>query len=292
MTNAQTMAQSSTALAITDSFFAKLFVSEANAAVETSELSDVMKYMSKKFNAKILPVGTVCNGVVMDGGCDVTSCSVTTANVVQSTVSQGSGSLTCSAGYSGSPTYTCTAGTFTPGGSACAAITCSVSVTGVSSPSSVAYTPSSTSMSCNAAGYTGSVNYTCTTGTLNVTGSCTNSLYHGWSSPIGGCSTTSYNATASTALGGSYPYNSGDSNACRAWKLAATVCTSQPTLYSDTNNWQCPASGGFTDPIFGTYCASPSTQYSCSTCPGACNAQCSYNPLSLRNCSGAETNQP
>ena len=121
-----------------------------------------MKYMSKKFNAKVSPAGTTCNGVVTDGGCDVTSCSVTTANVVQSTVSQGSGSLTCSAGYSGSPTYTCTAGTFTPGGSACTALTGSVSVTGVSSPPSVVYTPSSTSMSCNAAGYTGSVNYTCT----------------------------------------------------------------------------------------------------------------------------------
>ncbi len=147
--------------------------SEANASAQTSEMEDVMKYMSKKFNTKISPAGTTCNGVVTDGGCDVTSCSVTTANVVQSTVSQGSGSLTCSAGYSGSPTYTCTAGTFTPGGSACTAITCSVSVTGVSSPPSVVYTPSSTSMSCNAAGYTGSVNYTCTTGTLNiVSGSC------------------------------------------------------------------------------------------------------------------------
>ena len=84
VTNAQTLVQSPPVMVLSvseietvkDSFFANLFVSEANAAVKASELSDVMKYMSKKFNAKILPVGKVCNGVVMDGGCDVTSCSV------------------------------------------------------------------------------------------------------------------------------------------------------------------------------------------------------------------------
>ena len=51
------------------------------------------------------------------------------------------------------------------------------------------------------------------------------------------------------------------------------------------------ATGGFTDPAFGTFCA-VANQYSCSTCPAACNAMCAYNPLSLRNCSGAEAAQP
>ncbi len=232
ITNAQTLAQSSPVMALTISeletvnysFFANLFISEANAA-GGSELSDVMKYMSKKFNIKIPPAGTTCNGIITDGGCDVTSCIVTTPNVTQSVVSKGSGALTCNAGYSGSPTYNCTSGTFTPTGSCspitcntvagtgynaksnlaypsgsfscdvtgytgtktyacnapgaatgitgtCNAITCPVSVTGISSPSSVSYTPSSTSMTCNVAGYAGSVNYTCTTGSLNVTGSC------------------------------------------------------------------------------------------------------------------------
>jgi len=120
---------------------------------------------------------------------------------------------------------------------------------------------------------------------------CSAPLYHGWTSPIAGCSTTSYNTTAPTALGGTYPYNAGDSNACRAWKLAATVCTTMPTAYFSSADWTCPMSGGFTDPVFGTYCASPSTQYSCSSCPAACNAGCIYNPLSLRNCSGFETTQ-
>ena len=60
------------------------------------------------------------------------------------------------------------------------------------------------------------------------------------------------------------------------------------------DNWQCPVSGGFTDPVFGTYCM-VSNQYLCSTCPGACNAGfCSDSGDSntSRNCSGRETDQP
>ncbi|MEI8256018.1 MAG: MopE-related protein, partial [Deltaproteobacteria bacterium] len=118
-------------------------------------------------------------------------------------------------------------------------------------------------------------------------------LYHGYADPgIAGCVITSYNTTVATNLGGIYPYNAGDSNACRAWKLAATVCTTAPVQYAGTtNDWSCPVSGGFTDPAFGTYCL-VANQYSCSGCPGACNAACIYNPLSLRNCSGAEASQP
>ena len=117
-------------------------------------------------------------------------------------------------------------------------------------------------------------------------------LYHGWVSPIAGCLTDSFNTTTATALGGAYPYNAGANAACRAWKLAATVCTTEPVMYIDTTNWMCPTSGGFTDPMFGTYCPA-ANQFSCSTCPGACNAgmTCAHNPLSLRNCMGLETTQ-
>ncbi len=128
-----------------------------------------------------------------------------------------------------------------------------------------------------------------------IAGACaTAPLYHGWTSPLAGCSTAGYDTTLPTNLGGTYPVNTGDSNACRAWKLAATVCTTEPTMYSDTNNWTCPVSGGFTDPVFGAYCTPTGggAQYSCSTCPGACNAMCVYNPLSLRNCMGREADQP
>jgi hypothetical protein len=115
-------------------------------------------------------------------------------------------------------------------------------------------------------------------------------LYHGWTTAVPNCNTTSYNALLATDDGGYYPYNIGDSNACRAWKLAATICNSQPQPYYDTIDFYCPSSGGFTDPVFGTFCA-VTNQYSCSGCPAACNAACYYTPNSLRNCSGFETNQ-
>jgi len=116
-------------------------------------------------------------------------------------------------------------------------------------------------------------------------------LYHGWTCPIAGCVTTGFNATAPTNQGGMYPYNMGDSLACRAWKLAATVCTTMPVAYFGNDNWNCPMAGGFTDPAFGTFCA-VTNQYACSTCPAACNATCAYTPLSLRNCMGLEDDQP
>ncbi len=140
---------------------------------------------------------------------------------------------------------------------------------------------------CRTCGHACAATEACIAGTCVVA-----PLYHGWTSPVAGCSTSSYNATAATALGGTYPYNTGDSVICRAWKLAATVCTTMPVGYGYTppGNFQCPMSGGFTDPVFGTYCAAPN-QYSCSDCYGACYANCIYMPLSLRNCTGAETAQ-
>lgn len=133
----------------------------------------------------------------------------------------------------------------------------------------------------------------CSHGMACITGTCrTAPLYHGWSCPLPGCDTSRYNTMAATVDGGFYPFISGDGGPCRAWKLAATICTTMPAPYSGMENWSCPMSGGFTDPLFGTYCP-VTNQYSCSSCPGACNATpCSYMPLSLRNCSGAETAQP
>jgi hypothetical protein len=140
----------------------------------------------------------------------------------------------------------------------------------------------------------------CNTGacTMDVCGGgvCLNgsepALYHCWQSPISGCATTSYDSVEPTADGGSFPFNAGDSLACKAWKLAATICNTQPTEYSDQGEWTCPSSGGFTDPTFGTFCPSDGQQYVCSGCPGACNAGCHYTPLSIRSCQGQETDQP
>ena len=103
-------------------------------------------------------------------------------------------------------------------------------------------------------------------------------LYHGWTPPANltalGCSTSSYTSIESTAAGGYFPFITGDSLACKAWKLAATICTTAPTDYYDgagtitpsgpySFNFWCPNSGGFTDVNgFGTYCA-VANQYLC-----------------------------
>ena len=127
-------------------------------------------------------------------------------------------------------------------------------------------------------------------------------LYHGWASPVPGCRTKGFDASAPTALGGSFPFYANDSLACVAWKLAATVCTTLPTLnYSaaqgrDAGDWTCPHSGGFSDSCgFGTFCPVTS-QYICTGCLGNCNANCwgydsGLSPMSLRNCNGSEEQQ-
>jgi len=101
------------------------------------------------------------------------------------------------------------------------------------------------------------------------------------------CNTSSYDSTAATASGGVYPYNFGDTIDCKTWKLAATICTTQPAQQPGSmSNYFCPSSGGFTDPTFGTYCAT-SQQYVCNSCtaamPGSpCYLLCSYNSAPTR----------
>ena len=120
---------------VNKSFFANLFIGEANAAAESSELSDVIKYMSKKFNTKVLPFGTVCNGVIMDGGCDVASLCTTPAGtgyLAQSNLPYGSNSFSCNdTGYSGSKNYNCSApGSVTITGGICS---CAIGYTSIPS---------------------------------------------------------------------------------------------------------------------------------------------------------------
>jgi hypothetical protein len=90
----------------------------------------------------------------------------------------GSGSFSCSTGYSGSKSYTCTSsGVATSIGGTCTAITCTaVAGTGYNAQSSLPYAVSGAgTFSCNASGYTGTKNYTCTTsGAATITGgTCT-----------------------------------------------------------------------------------------------------------------------
>ena len=152
--------------------------SDALAQNSTSEMQSVMGYMGNKLSISIAPKGSSCiGGTVTGSSCDITTCNVTTSNVTQSSVNQGSGTLTCNAGYSGSPTYTCSSGVFTPTGGSCTAITCSASgITGINNGTSFPYASSGTSFNCNASGYTGTVTYTCTSNGANPSVSANNCI--------------------------------------------------------------------------------------------------------------------
>jgi len=70
--------------------------------------------------------------------------------------------------------------------------------------------------------------------------------YHGWTSPVPGCSALSPgNVSEGTAIGGVYYFTSGDSLACKAWKLAATICTTQPINYYSNMDYVGPSSYNF-----------------------------------------------
>ncbi len=69
------------------------------------------------------------------------------------------------------PSGSCVGYTITDSGCDLASATCSISQAGISA--TVAATSSSTSIACNQTNYSGSVSYTCISGTASVSGSCT-----------------------------------------------------------------------------------------------------------------------
>ena len=76
-----------------------------------------------------------------------------------------SGTFSCDAtGYTGDINYTCiTEGEVSATSGSCSAITCTANAdTGYNSQSNLAYTPSASTFNCDASGYIGTVNYTCT----------------------------------------------------------------------------------------------------------------------------------
>ena len=91
-----------------------------------------------------------------------------------------------------------------------------------------------------------------------------------------------YDSTEPTIDGGSFPFKASDSLGCRAWKLAATICNSEPKPYSSTFldtskslwNFQCESSGGFRERRFGAFCQ-VSEQFICTPAQAA-DAACAF----------------
>ena len=94
-------------------------------ALTTEERQSVEDYLGKKWNSKILRsvgsssssggIGGSCvGGTVSDSGCQLTCTVIAATGITDTTVSDGSGSLTCNTanGFTGSLPYTCSNGTF------------------------------------------------------------------------------------------------------------------------------------------------------------------------------------
>ncbi len=196
---------------------------------------EVEDYLGKKWTRKInrASAASCINGIVTDSGCsNVCSTSVVTGVTTPTQVSDGdSGTLSCNtaSGYSGTVSYNCSNGNLNPGGS-CSAITCTASGTGYSK-TGLAYAASGGgSFACDT-GYSGTLNYTCTStgAATGVTGTC---------API----------TCTAAAGTGYlaqsnlPYAASGSGSFN--------CT---TGYSGTKNYTCTTTGAAT--ITGGTCS-------------------------------------
>ncbi len=161
-------------------FFRSSFVFSSDKALD---------YGTTSFNcdngyAGSLSYNCAINGstVTPSGGCTPITCNIpTTANTTidgtQVNYKASATPLTCKTGFSGSPTYTCTGstnpGTYSQSGT-CNPTTCSApAANGYLIKNSLAYSTGSGTIACDQTGYSGSVNYTCTTsGPATVSGVC------------------------------------------------------------------------------------------------------------------------
>ncbi len=164
--------------------------------LDYAEIVDISYYLKKKWNIKqtISSNGTApaCVGGIIDNNGNCTGgCTVNIDGVTETSINPGSGSFTCNSSlhFIGSVPYTCTnnnlststscncADGYYKSGSSCIPITCTASAgTGYSSKSNLAYATSGSGLfSCDVAGYSGNINYTCASvGSATITGgSCT-----------------------------------------------------------------------------------------------------------------------
>ena len=102
------------------------------------------------------------------------------------------------------------------------------------------YTSTSTALPCNVAGYTGSINYTCTTGTLSVTGSC--SCATGYSLVSGVCTPITCSITSVSKLNN----KTGLAYASSATAIPNTPTSACATEYTGSATYTCTTIGAAT----------------------------------------------
>ena len=184
-------------------------------------------------------VGTACTPIT----CNITS--VTELNnktglayASSATAIPNSPTTACATGYTGSPTYTCTANGAANIVSNCTPITCTItSVTGLNNKTGLAYASSTTAIpnsptAACATGYSGSPTYTCTAnGAANIVSNCT-------------AITCLVNVTGSSSYGTSIGYTTSNSLSCNGPAYTNTFpysCTTGATI-----NGYCDCSSGYT----------------------------------------------
>ena len=143
-------------------------------ALEDSERRNVEEYLASKWSQKIYPGVSCTNGAINNEGCDITGCAVTSVGTTMTKVATGFGNLDCGVnGYKGTINYTCFDGVFEASDD-CDNISCNIAgVPGIKDTSNILYTTSEVSKTCDANGYSGSINYTCTAqGPAKISGGC------------------------------------------------------------------------------------------------------------------------
>ena len=143
---------------------------------------------SASFNCGVNGISSTGSFSVASNGCAKNSCIIPSGTGYNSAQVSGSGTYLCNSGYSGSVTYTCNnVAPLITTSNTCAIIDCTI-------PAGTGYISRSgsgvNSFPCDA-GYSGTINYTCTGATTaSTSGSC---------SPIK-CSSTAYNGLSTSVL--------------------------------------------------------------------------------------------
>ena len=176
------------------------------------------------------------NAVVTGGiGCTPNTCTISGGITgFSGTVNYGTTSKNCNDGYAGQINYTCSDGeVFVQTGGSCTTVTCTLATTGLSS-TTVNY--GSGTQNCNS-GYTGSINYSCTSGSATVTGgSCTRG---GWllmasdARDAYSCSGSTTSFTCNLANHGKYIFKL---NAAATPTSASTIAWGWVGQYSTASN--------------------------------------------------------
>jgi hypothetical protein len=171
-----------------------------NKALSGKDRRNVEAYLGKKWAVEVagLDSSSCTNGIITDAGCEIPSCSQNVVGIAETinanngdsdtvacnvahyagsidyvcndTTLEVTGSCHCATGYAGDCSICDEDAGYSMQGGSCVLTTCDVSgVTGVTDT----VVSATGSLNCDVAGYSGSVNFSCTTGpNANITGSC------------------------------------------------------------------------------------------------------------------------